>query len=124
LTRSADAPYVRRRFLHQERSPLDAIIRDRESLVALVRARQDQLNIPCLNVDEIAGLAGGHFSKLTCGIKGFGFLSLFLVLEALGLRLRIEEDPEAVARLQHRWTPRQNDRGNQPSAIATVQPLV
>jgi hypothetical protein len=29
-------------------------------------------------------------------VKDFDFLSKFLVLEALGLRIRVEEDPEAM----------------------------
>ena len=86
------------------------LISSREDLVNVIRQRQDELNVSCLTVDEVAGLATGHFSKLTCGIKGFGFLSSFLVLAALGLRLKVEEDPEATTRLRHRWTPRQIPR--------------
>ncbi len=64
------------------------------------------LRLACLAIDDLAGLAAGHFSKLTCQSKGLGFLSLFLVLPALGLRMRIEEDPSMIARLRARWTPR------------------
>ena len=81
-------------------------IRDHDQLVALVRRRQNELNLSCLAIDEVAGLADGHFSKLTCGIKKFGPVSIFLVLEALGLRIRVEEDPEAIAKLAGRWQPR------------------
>jgi hypothetical protein len=81
-------------------------IRDHDQLVALVRRRQDELKLSCLAIDAVAGLAEGHFSKLTSGVKRFGPVSIFLVLEALGLRIRIEEDPEAVARLSPRWEPR------------------
>jgi hypothetical protein len=86
---------------------LDATpIHSRDDLVAVVRRRQNELNVSCLVVDELAGLAQGHFSKLTSGCKNFGFLSVFLVLTALGLRIRVEEDPEAVARYGRRWLPR------------------
>jgi hypothetical protein len=86
---------------------LDAkVVSSREDLIALVRARQDELNVSCATADQLAGLADGHFSKLTCGSKGFGFLSLFLILPALGLRIVIEEDPEMTAKLRRRWTPR------------------
>ena len=45
----------------------------------------------------------------------------FVILEALGLRLRVEEDPDASARLRHRWTPRQGTRTNRPPhAMADV----
>jgi hypothetical protein len=76
-------------------------------IVNIVRQRQDELNIACLTIDEIAGLAQGHYSKITCGLKGLGLMSVFVVLGALGLRIKIEEDPDATARLRHRWTPRQ-----------------
>jgi hypothetical protein len=86
---------------------LDAtVITCRDDLVAIVRKRQDELNISCETVDQLAGLADRHFSKLTSKVKGFGFMSTFVVLKALGLRLRVEEDPDAIARLRHRWTPR------------------
>jgi hypothetical protein len=86
---------------------LDATpIRDHDELVNLVRRRQEELGVACVTIDQVAGLADGHFSKLTCGIKRFGPMSIFLVLSALGLRIRIEEDPEATARLAPRWLPR------------------
>jgi hypothetical protein len=91
------------------------VVTSRDDFVKIIRKRQDELNVSCLTVDDVAGLASGHFSKLTCGIKGFGFLTSFPVLQALGLRLRIEEDPEATARLRHRWTPRQFGRQNAPA---------
>jgi hypothetical protein len=85
---------------------MNATIRSREDLVVAVRSRQEELGISCLTIDEIAGLADGHFSKLTSQVKGFGFVTTFLVLQALGLRLRIEVDPEATAKLAQRWRPR------------------
>jgi hypothetical protein len=86
---------------------LDATpIRNRQDLVTVVRQRQEELGVSCLTIDEVAGLASGHFSKLTSQVKGFGFVTTFLVLQALGLRLRIEEDPEATAKLAPRWLPR------------------
>jgi hypothetical protein len=64
------------------------------------------LGVACVTIDQVAGLADGHFAKLTCGIKRFGQVSIFLVLSALGLRLRIEEDPTAIAKFGPRWLPR------------------
>ena len=83
-------------------------------IIGIIRKRQDELNIACLTVDEIAGLAQGHYSKITSGLKGLGPMTLFVLLSAFGLRLRIEEDPDATARLRHRWTPRQGTRTNRP----------
>jgi hypothetical protein len=95
-------------------------------IIGIIRKRQDELNIACLTVDEIAGLAQGHYSKITCGLKGLGPMTLFVLLSAFGLRLRIEEDPDVTARLRHRWTPRQGhvtngSRANwrTPTAFAT-----
>jgi hypothetical protein len=86
---------------------LDATpIRSHDDLVAAVRQRQDELKISCETAGQVAGLADGHFAKLTCGLKSFGLVSLFLVLPALGLRLRLEEDPEASARYARHRTPR------------------
>jgi hypothetical protein len=86
---------------------LDATpIRDHDELVALVRRRQDELGVACVTIDQVAGLADGHFSKLSSGVKRFGPVSTFLVLSALGLRIRIEEDPEATTRFSPRWLPR------------------
>ena len=85
---------------------MNATIRSREDLVVAVRSRQEELGISCLTIDEIAGLASGHTSKLTSQVKGFGLVSVFLVLGALGLRLRIEEDPAAIAKFAPRWLPR------------------
>jgi hypothetical protein len=91
------------------------VITSRDEFINIIRKRQDELNVSCLTVDDLADLATGHFSKLTSKVKGFGFVSSFLVLQALGLRIRIEEDPEATARLRHRWTPRRGSRPNGPA---------
>jgi hypothetical protein len=92
---------------------LDATrISSREDIVAVLRQRQADLNISWQTLDALAGLADGHASKLGCGTKGFGFLTLFLVIPALGLRLVIEEDPEMTAKLRRRWTPRYGGSGN------------
>ena len=81
-------------------------IRDHDELVALVRRRQDELGVACVTIDQVAGLADGHFAKLTCGTKRFGPFSMFWVLSALGLRIRIEEDPAAIAKFGPQWQPR------------------
>jgi hypothetical protein len=100
---------------------LDAtFITSRDDLVEVVRKRQDELNISCETIDQLAGLAERHYNKIACGLKGFGYVSSFLVLTALGLRIKIEEDPEATKRLRHRWMPRQTSRTRQASRRARV----
>jgi len=83
---------------------LDATpIKDYGDLLELLRQRQAELSVSCLTIDEIAGLAAGHSSKLLAGSKRCGVVVYWPLLTALGLRCVIEVDPDAVARLAHRW---------------------
>jgi hypothetical protein len=75
-------------------------------LVEALRKRQNEIDIPCLDVDMLAGLANGHYSKITCGIKGIGLQTLFLILPALGMRVVIEEAPNTES-MRKRWIRRQ-----------------
>jgi hypothetical protein len=109
-------------------------IRDHDDLVALVRRRQDELGVACVTIDEIAGVPDGYFAKLVRGIKRFGPISIFVVLSALGLRIRVEEDPDAIAKFRRRWLQRderyaanaykrgeQRDRSRSPWAVHSSQ---
>jgi hypothetical protein len=49
--------------------------------------RKHELGLSNLEVDDIAGLNSGCFSKLTCGMKNFGPMSLDAVLGALGVEI-------------------------------------
>ncbi len=57
----------------------------------------EQIGMTRLELDERAGLAGGHSGKLLAdrAVKKFGNVSMRWVLAALGLRLVLEVDPEA-----------------------------
>lgn len=85
-----------------------AIINDYASLHSALRARADALRVSRSDLDDIAGLATGHVSKLLAPnfTKLLGPLSFGLVLQALGLRLRVEVDPEQTAKLASRYRPR------------------
>jgi hypothetical protein len=86
---------------------MDAFLIDSyPDLVQAIRDRQDELRLSCLAIDELSGLASGHYSKLTCGAKQIGLRTIFLLLPAMGLRMRIEPDPDAIARYGPRWQPR------------------
>ena len=65
-----------------------------------LRARFEALEISRATIDEAAGLADGHASKLLAGLKNFGTVTLFPVLETAGLRLALVEDADATARAQ------------------------
>jgi hypothetical protein len=73
-------------------------------LIDVLRARLCELNITLPVVDQVAGLPARYSSKLLAPwpCKSMGALSLFLVLQALGLRLLLVPDDEALARLRAR----------------------
>ena len=78
-------------------------IRSYSDLLSLLRARRDELGISCETLDRLAGLSSGHAGRLLCGVKRAGITLYWPLLESLGLRCLIEVDPDAVARLAHRW---------------------
>jgi hypothetical protein len=56
--------------------------------------RQRELGLTHLEVDDIAGLQTGYFSKLQCGLKNFGPMSLDAVLGALGVEIVLVRSDE------------------------------
>jgi hypothetical protein len=84
------------------------VVHDYASLHDALRRRADQLQLSRATLDNLTGLADGHSSKLLAlshpkilGEKSFG-----LLLAALGLRLVVEEDPQALAKYAARCKPR------------------
>jgi hypothetical protein len=73
-------------------------------LVVALRDRLCELNITLPVVDQVAGLPARYSSKLLAQwpCKGMGAISLFPILQALGLRLRLEPDDEGLAKLRTR----------------------
>ncbi len=65
-------------------------------LMKLVAARRYELRIASLALDQIAGVADGYVSKLECGMKRPGDMSLPSILGALGLRLALIADDDAL----------------------------
>ena len=78
-----------------------AIDCEREFLAAL-RARREALGVSFETLEALAGMPSGYASKLLTGARPMGALTLWLVLGALGLRIRLEEDPEALERNRRR----------------------
>jgi hypothetical protein len=87
-----------------------AVLQSYDDLLATLRARRDELDIANEIIDEIAGLTRGHASKLLGHrpSKFFSFIS-WSVFEALGMRVIVVEDAQALARAQRRsaWRKRQ-----------------
>jgi hypothetical protein len=69
-------------------------------LRSAIDARRKALNITLLELDDLALLASGHASKLTCGTKNYGEVSLAAVLGALGAVLILvpAEEAEKITR--------------------------
>jgi hypothetical protein len=87
---------------------LGAIITDYAGLLAVLRRRADQLRLSRISLDTLTGLADGHSAKLLAPAhsKILGEKSFGAMLEALGLRLVVEEDPQALAKYAARCEPR------------------
>ena len=66
--------------------------------IKALRDRQQQLAITNENLDAVCGLADKYAGKVLAGIKGAGPLSRWLLPEALGLKVLLVEDHEALAR--------------------------
>lgn len=82
---------------------------DYDAMIAVLATRREQRNISFTDLDELAGVATGYSSKALGGSQTakLGWLSTFLILPALGMRLVLEVDEEAAAMFDKRITPRQ-----------------
>jgi hypothetical protein len=63
----------------------ERLIRTSADMVALFDQRARQLGLSHLEVDARAGLASGYFSKIVCGMKRPGALTIERVAAALKL---------------------------------------
>lgn len=73
-----------------------------------VRARVRELQLTYEVLEDLAGTQSGYVVKVIGPnpSRCFGPVS-WNILEALGLRVVVEVDPEAVERMRDRWVPRQ-----------------
>lgn len=90
-----------------------ATVREYVDLVEALRARRDALQITHETIDAVSGLAAGYTGKLLAPPTGptdamrpskrhLGPLSFGPMLAALGLKLLVVEDKEAIARVRSR----------------------
>jgi hypothetical protein len=72
------------------------IARTYHELLDAIALRLVELNVPQLELDERCGLGAGHTGKILGPqpTKNYGPLSFDLHLQALGLRLVVEPDPD------------------------------
>lgn len=91
-----------------------AEVRDYDQLHAALRARVDALGVTFETVDEVAGLPVRYSTKLLSPVqmKAIGKVSLGPLLGALGLKLIVAVDDEALARIAKRLVPRARSVGD------------
>jgi hypothetical protein len=84
------------------------VARDYAQLHALLRQRAEALNISRETIDQISGLPIGYSGTILAPArrKNLGPISLGAMLGALGLALVVVEDPDALARIKSRLTPK------------------
>jgi hypothetical protein len=92
-------------------------------LVAVVRARRDELEITNGNIDDLAGLPDRYAAKLLSAdpMRNFGDVSLRSVLGALALGMVvmvIHEDPEQAEKIAKRWVKKKRPQRLAVSALA------
>jgi hypothetical protein len=85
-----------------------AVVSDYAGLVSVLRERAEQLDVSNEVLSDVTGLASGYVGKVLGlnGKKQLGRVSLGVVLSALGLKLAVLEDPEALERVRPRLTRR------------------
>jgi hypothetical protein len=78
-------------------------------LLAAVRARLRELQLTYEVLEDLAGTQAGYVVKVIGPhpSRGLGPVS-WNILSALGLKITIEVDEAAAARLRPRWTPRRS----------------
>jgi hypothetical protein len=98
-------------------------------LVDALRARRLDLDLSFALLDELSGLHSGYSAKVLAAEesssvhpKFLGRVSLAAILGALGLRLRLEEDPAALERIKPRLVPRYRAGGERHTVLHVRQP--
>ena len=71
-----------------------ATITDAAQFRRAIADRRRALGLSQAALDDRTGLCNSYQSKLEAGMKGFGALSLGLVLQALGVKLLLVADPD------------------------------
>jgi hypothetical protein len=105
-----EAPPIAPPTIARPPSPIGRLIATYDDVVDVFRARADELELSRLEIDHLSGLASGHSSHLLAKrfTQRLGPLSLPLMLDTLGLRLLVVEDPKLTARTLKRRTPRKS----------------
>jgi hypothetical protein len=83
---------------------------DYDGMLAMIRARVEQLSINGERFDEFAGLPRGYLSKLigVQPVRRISMQSMGPLFSAIGIYCVVMENPHATARLKSRLEPRNN----------------
>jgi hypothetical protein len=100
-------------------SPIGRFIRDYGELVDACRDMAEKLNISRAEIDRLCGFPDGHTGHMLAQncTKLIGPLFLLCLLEVLGLRLLVVEDPALTAKTLARRIPRQASHARQPRLL-------
>jgi hypothetical protein len=88
-----------------------AEVTDYSQFIHALRLRAEQLNIARTTIDSVSGMPSGYAGKLLSEnpIRSLGRVSFGPVLQSLGLKLLIVEDPQALERVTSRLTKRRRE---------------
>jgi hypothetical protein len=105
------------------------VITSMTGLLEAIRARQDELDLSCETIDEIAGLPARYTAKLLAPVplRGISHMSLTAILGALGIGLVVVEDDAQREKVEDRWKPRKRvTKRKFPGALldASTSPIV
>lgn len=91
-----------------ERLPPEAFTVDVRDFNRVIAARRMELGFSSLEIDDLAGLASGHTSKIECGTRNLGLFTLPCLMDALGLRIAMVrvEPHKSTVRARDRLTPK------------------
>jgi hypothetical protein len=95
-----------RRPLEKFGRPMTETVRDMAGMVEVFRARIRELDLTFATVDGLAGLPDGYCSKLMCGMKKLGPITVQALCGALALGFVPVVDEEQAAKVQGRWESR------------------
>jgi hypothetical protein len=81
---------------------------DLQSLTNAIRRRVDELGITLDTLEVLSGITAGYASKCLSDppMRRATPWTWFLMLQALGLKVALIEDPAAVEKMRRRWLPR------------------
>jgi hypothetical protein len=73
-----------------------------DQLVQAIEDRRKHLGLSCEQVDDLAGVPDRYYVKLANSLRGYGRLSLGLVLQSLGISLLlVADDRKSPAEIRH-----------------------